>query len=141
MVGIRKAATLEIWRERMGRVLLAVLVGVMQPLVLAVGAREPPEVMVEGAVLHHQHDEGVDGDVAGAREAVLGLNLRRLGDEGLGREHRRQSGEPRQAGGAREELATPYTAVVFHLLGGAGRLAWLAIAQFFPFVPRTVSQS
>jgi hypothetical protein len=80
-------------------------VRVAQPAVLPVGARVPAEVVVEGAVLHHQHDEGVDRDVLRARQRPRpGRDLRGLGDQGLARQrarHPREAGERRRAG---EEL-------------------------------------
>jgi len=73
-------------REPVGGERLAVLVGEGQPGVARVGPFQPAEVVVEGAVLHHQHDDGVDRHLARAGQAHAGLALGRLGEERVGRE-------------------------------------------------------
>jgi hypothetical protein len=70
--------------EVAGRDLLAL--GIREALVLlGVGLAQPPEVVVEGPVLHHQDDEVVDLDVARLRERVVPpVGLRGLGQDRRG---------------------------------------------------------
>ena len=74
---------------------------------------EPPEVVVEGAVLHHHDHEVVDREVARTRER-RGLGLRRLAEQDVDRQQRCRTGEPGGVGGTLEELASgePLVAVV-----------------------------
>src|SRR4051812_8919455 len=125
----------------MGVVLLALLVRIAQALVLSVRAREPPQVMVERAVLHHQNDERVDGDVAGAGEAVLSLDLRRLGDQRLGGKDGREPREPGEPGRASQEPPATHVAAGPLLLGCCLHLVSVALGQFGPLGLRTASQS
>ena len=69
VVGIAEVAALKVGGQAVGGDRVAVGVRVGEPRVLAVGVRMPAEVVVEGAVLHHQDDEGVDGHVAGLGRA------------------------------------------------------------------------
>ena len=106
VVGIAERAALEVRRQPVGgERLRAVEARVAQPVVDRVGARVPAEVVVEGAVLHHQDDEGVDRQLARAREMGPRRVLGRLGDQGLGREQARHPGEPGERRGPAEEVA------------------------------------
>ena len=47
------------------------IVQVLEPALAALGALDPPQVVVEGAVLHAQDDDVVQAGVTGLREAAL----------------------------------------------------------------------
>ena len=116
VVGVGVAAALPVGRQAVGRVRVALEVGVGQARLAAVGVGHPAEVVVEGPVLHHQHDERVDRQVARRREVLAPLPLGRLGDERLGRQHARQADG---AGGHRralQELAAAHGLVGRRLL-------------------------
>jgi hypothetical protein len=62
--------------------------------------------VVERAVLHHQHDERVDRQVARGRQLLAALVARRLGHEHVRVEHgAERGGQPRGQRGALQELA------------------------------------
>jgi hypothetical protein len=67
VVGIAEVAPLEVGREAMGLDAIALPVDVGEAAIAGVRVRVPAEVVVEGAVLHHQDDEGVDRDLPRAR--------------------------------------------------------------------------
>ena len=118
VVGVRVRAALEVAVEPVRGERPAGAVHVRQPGLHAVGARQPPEVVVEGAVLHHQHDERVDREVArrGQRGGAA-LGGGRLADEPVRvQQHRRAGAEARERRGALEELAAAQVAV--GVLGG-----------------------
>ena len=84
-----------------------------------VGVRQPAEVVVEGPVLHHQHDEVVDRHVARGGK----LRRERLAAGGLAEEQvqRQRRGGADRAGGvgaAPQEVAAPH-----RRLGGGGHVA------------------
>ncbi len=118
VVGVGMGAALEVGGEPVGRVRIAGGVAVDEPSLPAVGPRQPAEVMVEGAVLHHQHDDRVERQVARAGhvdpEALVRLGEKRVGTED-GAEPR---GEPPGHRGALEELPA------------AHRLVGIALHQF-----------
>ena len=75
VVGVAVPAALEVGRERVVRVRVAVDRGHVPQVVPAVGARQPAEEVVERAVLHHQDD-----DVLDAPRAVGANRGRGVGD-------------------------------------------------------------
>jgi hypothetical protein len=99
------------------RVQLALIVLVLEARLHSVHLRHPAEVVVERAVLHHQHDERVDREVARTRKRLAALAVGRLRDEHVrverGRHARR---EARGRGGALEELP-PAQVLVRRLVG------------------------
>jgi hypothetical protein len=107
VIGILEGAALEIRSEVMRRVLVALVVRVGQAGVLPVGVRVPAEVVIEGAVLLHQHDEGVDGHVRGARERGRRLNPARVAHQRIHRPCARYTGYARHGRGLGEELPSP----------------------------------
>ena len=88
----------------------AAVVGVLVGAVLhAVGIREPPEVVVERAVLHHQHDEVVHRHVLwGGQPRRQRLPLRGLAEEQIDRQRDGCGGKAGRVGGARQEVAAPH---------------------------------
>ena len=56
----RDARTLEIWRERIGRMGSAHAIRVGESLLPSVRAIEPAQQVIERAVLHHHDDDVVD---------------------------------------------------------------------------------
>ncbi len=105
VVGIAKATALEVGREVMRGMAGAVEPGIGEAGVLGVGGGVPAEVVIEGAVLHHQDDERVDRQVARLRERLSRRPLGRLGDQRLRRQHGRHPGQPGDRCRALEELA------------------------------------
>ena len=91
VVGVGVGAALEIRREPVGVMHATLPVGVDEPVLATVGPGQPAEVVVEGAVLHHQHDEGVDRQVARCRHR-LARPPGRLGEDRLGAERRDEAG-------------------------------------------------
>ena len=84
---------------------VALLVGELQAGLAAVGPRQPAQVVIEGAVLHHQHHEGVDRQVAGRGERHLALAARGLGDERVGvQDQTHGGGQAGRDGGPLEEV-------------------------------------
>jgi hypothetical protein len=80
-------------------------VGELQPGLASVGPRQPAEVVVERAVLHHQHHERVDREVARRRKLDLALAPGGLGHERVGIQHQAHAGgQARGHGGAPEEI-------------------------------------
>ena len=71
--GVLHVAALPVGGELVGLVRVALLVDEAQTGLLAVGAGEPTDHVVERPVLHHQHHDGVEGSVArvGQRGARL----------------------------------------------------------------------
>ena len=105
VIGIEEAAPLVVVAQPVGRVRLALSVGEREPRLATVGTGKPPEVVVERPVLHHQHDERVDRQVARGRDLVRALPARRLGHDRVGIEHQPEPGrQPRRHRGALEEL-------------------------------------
>jgi hypothetical protein len=124
VVRVRVVAALEVGGEAGGLVRLAGPVDVGEPRLPAVGAREPAEVVVERAVLHHQDDEGVDRQVARGGQRRAALLARGLGHERLGvQDGSEPGGKARRDRGALEELA----AAVVRL--GRGRLEPLGLVR------------
>jgi O-acetyl-ADP-ribose deacetylase (regulator of RNase III) len=77
--------------------------------------------VVEGAVLHHEHDEGVDGEIARRGQVRAALAARRLGHQRVGR----QQGRDRrgEAAGERrplQEFAATERLVAEQLVHGTG---------------------
>jgi len=68
--------------------------------------RQPAEVVVEGPVLHHHHDKGVDREVARRGNAQSALAPRCGGDDRVRiKRQPRPGGEPGTHRGALEELS------------------------------------
>jgi hypothetical protein len=63
MVGILISAALKIRSEWPGRVGRAVFIDIGEPILPAIRSGKPSEDMVEGPVLHHQHDDSVEGSI------------------------------------------------------------------------------
>ena len=103
MVGILVLAPLEIRREWPRRVRDAGFVDVGQSLLSPVGAGKPSQHVIERAILHHQHDHGVERRF---------LRLRQRAHEAVGIGHAgcvapeasRETGGG-HAGGSGEEVA------------------------------------
>jgi hypothetical protein len=96
-------------------------VEVCQPGLAAVGVGHPAEEVVEGPVLHHHDDVGVDGDVASGAPRGAALGRGRGGDQPVGPERRRQP--EADTGGARrplEELAPAQAFVGRHRIEPLG---------------------
>ncbi len=116
VVGVLEGAALEVRRERVGRMLVPVVIGIGEAGVLRVGVGMPAEVVIEGAVLLHEDDEGVDRHVRRARQPAHGLGLRGPAEQRLGGQRGRQARRPGQHGGLGQELAAAQ--VVLGLLLG-----------------------
>jgi hypothetical protein len=114
VVRVRMAAALEVGCEPLRLVDHTVLVGVLQPRLVAVGVRHPAEVVIERPVLHHQDDDRVDRDVARRGQVDPALVARCLGDERVGREDRRQRRGAGGHGGALQELAPAQQLILVH---------------------------
>ncbi len=115
-------AALVVGGEVVGRDRLALGIGIGEALVARVGVGMPAEVVVEGAVLHHQDHERVDRHVARARVRPGELALRSRGDELVERQDR---GHPGGAGEGRrpgEELAALQVGGRMLLLHAVGEL-------------------
>jgi hypothetical protein len=98
--------------------IVGIRVGVLQPGLAAVRVRHPTEVVVERPVLHHQHDDRVDGEVARRGQEPAALVARRLGDERVGRQQRcERRREPGGQRGPLQELATAQLFVVVVQIG------------------------
>src|SRR5205807_2625357 len=105
MVGIVERAALEVGRQQMGLVRHAVLVGERESRLASIGVGQPAQVVVERAVLHHQHDKRVDRQVPRAGKVNAGLLSSRLRDERARAEHCRETtGEAGRQRGALKEL-------------------------------------
>jgi hypothetical protein len=77
--------------------------------------------MVEGAVLHHQHHEGVDGQVARRGQVRAALLAGRLGHQRVdGQQRPQRRGQPCAKRGALQELAAAQRLVAEQLVHGAG---------------------
>jgi hypothetical protein len=63
VVGVEEPAALVVVDQAVGRKRVSVGVGEAQAGLAPVGSRQPAQVVVERAVLHHQHDERVDREV------------------------------------------------------------------------------
>ncbi len=72
--------------------LLARAIGELEPGLPAVGPGQPAKIMIERPVLHHQHDECVDRQLARRREPHLALAAGRLRNERVGIEHQSHPG-------------------------------------------------
>ena len=108
VVGVLELAALEVGGQPVRRHHVAAGVGVAEAGVLGVGLRVPAEVVVKTAVLHHEHDEGVDRQVLRLRQVVAADPvLGGLGDQLLGRQHRGEAGRAREERRLGEELAPP----------------------------------
>ena len=106
VIGIEEAAALVVVAQPVGRMRLALAVGESQARLSPVGAGQPPEVVVERPVLHHQHDERVDRQVPGRRNLVRALPARRLGHDRVGLEHQPEAcRQPGRHRGPLQELA------------------------------------
>ena len=132
VVGIGVRAALPVGGEPVRFEGLAGGVGVGEARLAAVGPGQPTEVMVEGAVLHHQHDDRVERHVlrAGDIDPVGGRRLRedRVGTEDARHPHRQAAGQ----GGALEELAPAHEAVGVDRLEALGRLGVAVIVRVPP---------
>ena len=121
VVGIGMGAALPVGGEAVGFELLPGGVGVGEARLATVGPRQPAEVVVEGAVLHHQHDDRVERQVlrVGDVDAVAGGGLAEdhVGAEHARHRHRQAAGQ----GGALEELAAAHEAVGIDRLEPLGR--------------------
>ena len=94
--------------QAVGLVLLPRGVRVGEPRLAPVGAGQPAEVVVEGAVLHHQHDDRVEREVAGGDfDPVRGSPPRRGSCWDRGRPPSRPPGHPPRAARL-EELAAAH---------------------------------
>jgi len=60
MVGVGLSAALEVRSQLVRRMARAVRIEVGEPGLLAVRARKPAEEVIEGPVLHHEHDDMTD---------------------------------------------------------------------------------
>src|SRR5206468_10581656 len=81
----------------------AAAIGVAQPRLHAVGAREPAEEVVERAVLHHEHDDVLDAGCRGVgQQATYELRARRRDDRAIAASERDAAG---RGGGGRQERA------------------------------------
>ena len=120
VVGVGMPAALEVGRHALRLVPDPVLVGVLQARLTAVRVGHPAEVVVEGPVLHHQHDDRVDGEVARRRQERAPLTAGGFGDERVGvqdgRERRRH---PRGHRGPLQELAAAKAVVFVHVRHGS----------------------
>ena len=106
VVGVVEGAALEVGRQAVGGERLPIVRRVGEPVLAPVGPGQPAQVVVEGPVLHHQHHEGVDGEVARGGQRRAALPARRLRHEHVGRQHRRHArGQARGHRGALQELA------------------------------------
>ena len=94
VVGVAVAAALEVGRQRVVAVVVAVRRQVGQ-VVPAVGAGQPAEEVVERPVLHHQHDDVLD--------AVRAVRRQRRGGPGRGLGEEFRAGD-RHAGGGGHQL-------------------------------------
>lgn len=109
MIGVGMAAPLEIRCEPVSPMGHAVGVEVAQPGLSAVGAVEPAEEVIEGAILHHHEHDVID-----PRDRGIGQPTRlREGRTGEAPDIQGQEGS--RGGDASEELTTAQT------LAGSGR--------------------
>src|SRR5262249_22812719 len=60
VVGIRMTAALKVRRERMCRLRHSIAIQIRKARLFAVCAGHPAEVMIEGSVLHHHHNDVLD---------------------------------------------------------------------------------
>ena len=89
VVGVGVGAALEVGRQPVGFERLPGGVGVGEARLATVGPRQPAEVVVEGAVLHHQHDDRVERQVACASGTSTRSRAGRLAEDRVGTEHAR----------------------------------------------------
>ena len=82
VIGIAVTAALKVRGQRKSRMGNAGGVDVREPRLLAVGAREPAEEMVERPVLHHEHDDVLDAAGRGVRQHVAAELRARRRDDG-----------------------------------------------------------
>ena len=106
VVGVEEPAALVVVGEPVVAYVRPSTVGEAQAGLAAVGSGQPAEVVVERPVLHHQHDERVDRQVARRGDGPHPLAPSRLGDDRVRIEHEpHPGGEPGRARRALEEVA------------------------------------
>src|SRR3984885_7942433 len=112
MVRVEEATALVVVLQAVGGEGTPAVVSELQPSLAAVGAGQPTEVVIEGAVLHHQDDKRVDGEVARRGKRHLALAASGLRHQSVGIEKHSPSGAEAPGDcGALEEVAPGFKCV------------------------------